>query len=482
MRTKLLSFFLFLIPLVLRNYACAHEDLFNEHITTIHDGELNNFITKNDVVLVMFFAPWCGHCKRLIPEYNEAANMLAEKKSEIKLASVDATTENALAQEYGITGYPTMIMFNKKNRVNYGGGRTAQSIVDWLQQMTGPVFTEITTNIEDVLKEKNIAVAFYLEYTSEDNELYKSFNEVGDKNREIAKFFVKKNDKHNKISCYRKDEKKVDYDEKVPLSEFVSTESFPLFGEINTENYRFYAESPKELVWVCATTEQYNEIKEEVRLAASELRKKTHFVLLNIPEYADHARASLGLNEFPGLAYQSSEGRYLLPNAKESLHNHKAIVTFFKEVEEGKVEKSLKSEPIPEDDKAAPVKVVVGNSFIDVVLKSGKDVLIEIYAPWCGHCKKLEPIYEDLGRKLKKHDSIIVAKMDGTLNETPIKDFEWSGFPTIFFVKAGSKIPLPYEGERSLKGFVDFLNKHATNTPISLEGVPDMEDGTAEEL
>lgn len=276
--------------------------------------------------------------------------------------------------------------------------------------------------------------------------------------------------------------KKVEYDEKTPLEEFVTSESFPLFGEINTENYRFYAESPKELVWVCATYEQYNEIKEHVRLAAQELRKKTHFVLLNIPEYAEHAKASLGLTEFPGLAFQSNEGRYLLKNPKESLLNHNAIINFFKDVEAGKIEKSLKSEPIPEDDKNAPVKIVVGNSFVDVVLKSGKDVLIEIYAPWCGHCKKLEPVYEDLGRKLKKYDSIIVAKMDGTLNETPIKDFEWSGFPTIFFVKAGSKIPLPYEGERSLKGFVDFLNKHATNTPISIDGVPEFEDGTSEEL
>uniref|UniRef100_A0A8C9GFV9 Protein disulfide-isomerase n=1 Tax=Piliocolobus tephrosceles TaxID=591936 RepID=A0A8C9GFV9_9PRIM len=470
MNTKYISFFLFLIPYIFKNHVSAHEDMFNENVTTIHDGELNKFITNNEIVLTMFYAPWCGHCKRLIPEYNEAANILLEKKSNIKLVSIDATTESALAQEYGITGYPTLILFNKKNRVNYGGGRTAQTIVEWLLQMTGPVLTEITGNIEDVLAENKIAVAFYLEYTSQDNELFKNFNKAGEENREVAKFFIKKNDKHDKLYCYRKDEDKVEYDEKTPLENFITTESFPLFGEINTENYRFYAESPKELVWVCATNEQYEEIKKEVRLAAQELRDKTHFVLLNIPEYSDHAKASLGLTEFPGLAYQSNEGRYLLSNPKESLKDHKVIINFFKDVEAGKIEKSLKSEPVPEEDKNANVKVVVGNSFIDVVLKSGKDVLIEIYAPWCGHCKKLEPIYEELAKKLKKYDSIIIAKMDGTLNETPLKDFEWSGFPTIFFVKAGSKVPLPYEGERSLKGFIDFLNKHATNTPITVEG------------
>ncbi|SCA48534.1 protein disulfide isomerase, putative [Plasmodium ovale] len=482
MNRRYLSLFLFFLPIIFQKYARAHSELFNKHVTSIHNGELANFIANNDHVLVMFYAPWCGHCKRLIPEYNEAANVLAEKNSNIKLVSVDATSEQTLAIEYKITGYPTMMFFNKQVKLNYGGGRTAQSIVDWLIQMTGPAYVEITENIEDVLAEKKISVAFYMEYTTKDSDIFKMFNEAGDSNREIAKFFVKKNDKHDKIYCYRKNENKVEYDKKLTLTEFVNTESFPLFGEINTENYRFYAESPKELVWVCATTEQYNEIKDQVRLAATELRDKTHFVLLNIPEYSEHAKSSLGVNEFPGLAYQSTDGRYLLPNPKEALYNYKDIVAFFNDVMNGKIQKSLKSEPIPDEDKNAPVKVVVGNSFIDIVLESGKDVLLEIYAPWCGHCKRLEPVYEDLGRKLKKYDSIIIAKMDGTLNESPVKDFEWSGFPTIFFIKAGSKVPLPYEGERSLKGFVDFLNKHATNTPISVDGVPALEDGTSEEL
>lgn len=65
------------------------------------------------------------------------------------------------------------------------------------------------------------------------------------------------------------------------------------------------------------------------------------------------------------------------------------------EFESGSLKAYYKSEPVPETN-TEPVKVIVGDSFEDMVLKSGKFVLLEAYAPWCGHCQKLEPIYKEL--------------------------------------------------------------------------------------
>ena len=45
-------------------------------------------------------------------------------------------------------------------------------------------------------------------------------------------------------------------------------------------------------------------------------------------------------------------------------------------------------------------QVVVGKTFNEIVNDPTKDVLIEFYAPWCGHCKNLEPIYNELGEKV----------------------------------------------------------------------------------
>lgn len=69
-----------------------------------------------------------------------------------------------------------------------------------------------------------------------------------------------------------------------------------------------------------------------------------------------------------------------------------------KDFKDGKVEAYLKSEEIPADN-SGPVKVAVAKNFDEIITNNGKDTLIEFYAPWCGHCKKLAPIWDELGEK-----------------------------------------------------------------------------------
>jgi len=107
--------------------------------------------------------------------------------------------------------------------------------------------------------------------------------------------------------------------------------------------------------------------------------------------------------------------------------------------------------------------VVVAKQFNEIVNDATKDVLIEFYAPWCGHCKSLAPKYEELAEKLEDESDIVIAKMDATTNDVP-KQFDVKGFPTIYFVPKGSKSsPKRYEGPREVDDFIKYLAKEATS-------------------
>jgi len=113
--------------------------------------------------------------------------------------------------------------------------------------------------------------------------------------------------------------------------------------------------------------------------------------------------------------------------------------------------------------------VLTDDNFDKVVKDSNKNVLVEFYAPWCGHCKKLAPDYEKVASIFASESDVVIAKMDATEHKTKPGEFGVTGYPTLKWFPKDDKSGKDYSSGRSIEDFVNFINSN-TGTQKTKEG------------
>ncbi|XP_017780314.1 PREDICTED: protein disulfide-isomerase [Nicrophorus vespilloides] len=439
----------------------------DEGVLVLTKDNFQGAITDNDYILVEFYAPWCGHCKALAPEYAKAA-----KDSNIKLGKVDATEQGELAEEYAVRGYPTLKFFKKGNPSEYNGGRQADDIVSWLLKKTGPPAKDIKTveEAKEFIEANNVAViGFFKDQSSDEAKAFlDAASSTDDHPFAITSeeaLFTEYEAKCGSIILFKKfDEGKVLYDgeyKEKDIKKFVAANALPLIVEFNHETAQkiFGGEIKSHLLlFLNKGEDHFEQIAEAARSVAKPFKEHVLFVTIDANE-EDHQR----IMEFFGMKKEEVPAARLI-KLEDDMAKYKptssdltadTLKQFVQDFLDGKLKQHLLSQELPEDWDKEGVKTLVASNFDAVAMDRTKYVLVEFYAPWCGHCKQLAPIYEKVAEHFKDNEEIVVAKIDSTANE--LEHTKINSFPTLkLYSKEDNKV-IEFNGPRTFEGLTKFL-------------------------
>ncbi|XP_051466257.1 protein disulfide-isomerase A4 isoform X3 [Apus apus] len=364
-----------------------------------------------------------------------------------------------------------------------------RSIVDYMIEQAGPPSKQIqaTKQVQEFLRDGDDVIIIGV-FSGENDKAYQLYQEAANGLREDYKFhhtFSSEIAKLLKTSpgklvvmqpekFHSKHEPKMhvldlkDSTDGSEIKEHVLKHALPLVGHRKPSNdAKRYAKRPLVVVYYSV------DFSFDYRVATQYWRGKVLEVAKDFPEYVfavsdeeDYSSEikDLGLlesGEDVNVAILDEGGKKYAMEPEE--FDSDVLRQFVLAFKKGKLKPIVKSQPVPKNNKG-PVKVVVGKTFDTIVMDPKNDVLIEFYAPWCGHCKKLEPVYTELGKKYKNEKNLVIAKMDATANDVTSDHYKVEGFPTIYFApRDKKKNPIKFEGgDRDLEHLSKFIEEHAT--------------------
>lgn len=234
------------------------------------------------------------------------------------------------------------------------------------------------------------------------------------------------------------------------LIEFSEDYIEPIFGKGNTAVILFTNE--KDTAYGKVWAEAANTLKGDILFVVSGTKEGIQSRLAEFIGVTEADTPTIRL-----LSPGDEMAKFVYPGSVPSVSIDN-IKTFFEDFKAGKLVTHLKSEPIPENKGA--LTTLVGLNYESIVLDETKDVLVKYYAPWCGHCKKLAPIWEELAESVADIPDLVIAKFDATMNE--VKGLQIKGYPTLKFYPKGNKAGVDYDEGRELPDFKKYLEKNSS--------------------
>jgi protein disulfide-isomerase A1 len=179
-----------------------------EGVLVLDSFNFDEELAKHEFLMVEFYAPWCGHCKKLAPEYAAAAQVLAQQDTPRYLAKVDVDSNAALGERFKVSSFPTLLWFIDGKSVEYKGGRTKDSILAFVNKRSG--FPSFELSCEDLQDGKASVAKLNLVYFGDrEGSLYNQFLSVAKVNEKFQFFHASgecahdHQAKHNSLAIFR---------------------------------------------------------------------------------------------------------------------------------------------------------------------------------------------------------------------------------------------------------------------------------------
>jgi len=436
----------------------------SQEVHVLKDDTFDSFLGDNEHVLVKFYAPWCGHCKSLAPEFDSAASALHESGSSLKLAKIDCTVEKTVCGKYSISGYPTVKLFSGASfSMDYDGQRTSASIVTWMKSKTGPAFIDISEQkeLDEFVKSSHYALAAF------DDSQVDAFTKVA--RAYSTKFvfaritnadLVKSVLGSNKIKLVRGDDTFTS--ESDDFAVFMADNAYPPFEEVDGDSYGRASKKGLPIAIVFHDEKDLDATTDQLKKLSEDFKGKFSFLYGSGQKFKRNIQ-SLGAtgDVFPTAIVLSLEGKKPVAFDENVEFNLDTLSEFLNGYLSGTVKEFKKSEKTPDPATKNGLTTLVGNNIEEILNDPTKDVLVKFYAPWCGHCKTLAPIWDSVAEANKDNDKLVIAKMDATANWYP-SEIDIKGYPTLLLFKAGDKKPTKCEASRTQEGIQSWLEENAT--------------------
>ncbi|XP_054619260.1 protein disulfide isomerase family A, member 8 isoform X2 [Dunckerocampus dactyliophorus] len=473
-----------LLPAVTLVWAFAFPSMVSSRrdVLKLGDADFDYLAIEHDTMLVKFYAPWCGHCKKLAPEFEKAATKL---KGTVQLAKVDCTAHVGTCTRFGVTGYPTLKIFrNGRDWASYDGPRSAEGIYQYMNKQTGPDSVSLLTE-EDLQIfidhcDASIIGVFSGEEGSRLSEYLKAAGLLRDQFRfahTTQKNLSSPYGLHSEgVLLFRPPRMSNQFEDSVvifkdfltisSLRRFIRDHIFGLCPHMTLENkdrlrvrdlltvfYRLdYKHNPK------GSNYWRNRV---MKVATKYVGRGLTFSVANKKDFQSELEDDFGLGtsdsgDLPLVTIRTKLGhKYTM--REEFTRDGQSLDRFLNDYFMDRLKRYIKSESVPEKHSGA-VQVVVAELFDPIVNDPTKDVLIQFYSPSCPHCKKLQPVYTQLAKMLSADPTIVIAKMNAVDNDVP------PGYDV-----QGKDQPIRYEGGRELRDFLRFLRREANHSPYKQE-------------